>query len=35
MKGTRIIRNTFALLLAIAALSVNVSYAKKTQKSHK
>ena len=35
MKGTRIIRNTLALLLAIAALSVNVSYAKKIQKSHK
>ena len=35
MKEIRIVRNTLALLLAIAALSVNVSYAKKTQKSHK
>ena len=35
MKEIRIARNTLALLLAIAALSVNVSYAKKIQKSHK
>ena len=35
MKGTRIIRDTLALLLAIAALVVNVSYAKKAGKPRK
>ncbi len=35
LQFNRIIRNTLTLLLAIVALSVNVSYAKKTQKSHK
>ena len=36
MKGTRIARNTLALLLlAITALVVNVSYAKKAGKPRK
>jgi len=36
MKETRIARNTLALLLlAIAAMAVNVAYAKKAQKKHK